>query len=99
MMKMLFSFTFMILSISCSAQLTDEEVYDLKSDRKKDDTSYIYWLPYRISKNFFLIQASNSKMSHHNELSLDFKMRKGSIICASREGTIIAARYDSDKGD
>ena len=37
-------------------------------------------------------------MSHKNELSLDFKMKKGSKICAAREGVVIEARADSDKG-
>jgi murein DD-endopeptidase MepM/ murein hydrolase activator NlpD len=58
----------------------------------------VYWLPYQKGKSFFLVQAANSNMSHKDELSLDFKMKKGSTICASREGTVIDARGDSDKG-
>jgi murein DD-endopeptidase MepM/ murein hydrolase activator NlpD len=71
---------------------------DLKTGRRKEDTSYVYWLPYAENKRFLLIQASNSKMSHRDELSLDFKMKKGSKICAAREGVVIEARGDSDKG-
>ena len=37
-------------------------------------------------------------MSHKDELSLDFKMKNGSKICASREGIVIDARSDSYKG-
>jgi hypothetical protein len=39
-------------------------------------------------KKFFLAQTANSYMSHKAELSLDFKMKKGSQICAAREGII-----------
>ena len=45
-----------------------------------------------------MIQAYNSKMSHTSELSLDFKMKKGSKICAAREGVVIALKEDSDVG-
>lgn len=37
-------------------------------------------------------------MSHRNELSLDFKMKKGSPVCAAREGIVVAVKADSDKG-
>ncbi|WP_315816043.1 hypothetical protein [Paraflavitalea speifideaquila] len=36
---------------------------DLKTGRKKEDTSYVYWLPYAGYKIFLLIQASDNKMS------------------------------------
>ena len=66
------------------AQLSDREIYDAKGGRIKNDTSYVYWLPYLPGKKFFLAQAANSHMSHKDELSLDFKMKKGSHICAAR---------------
>ena len=37
-------------------------------------------------------------MSHKNELSLDFKMHKGSKICAARDGIVTAIKKDSDAG-
>jgi murein DD-endopeptidase MepM/ murein hydrolase activator NlpD len=89
--------TTFIVSVT-QAQLTDEEIYDLKGGRVKNDTSYIYWLPFSPGKKFFLVQAANSHMSHRNELSLDFKMKKGSQICAAREGVVIEVKKDSDKG-
>lgn len=81
-----------------SAQLSNRAVMDLKSGRRPDDTSYVYWLPYAEDTKFLLIQAANSKMSHRNELSLDFKMRTGSKICAARDGIVIEAKGDSDQG-
>jgi len=80
------------------SQLTDNEIYNLKSGRVKPDSSYVYQLPFSKGSRFLLIQAYNSKMSHKDELSLDFKMKKGSWICAAREGVVESMRKDSDMG-
>ena len=45
-----------------------------------------------------MIQAYESTFSHKGERALDFKVKKGTKICAAREGVVIAARKDSDKG-
>jgi murein DD-endopeptidase MepM/ murein hydrolase activator NlpD len=37
-------------------------------------------------------------MSHKNELSLDFKMKPGTTVCAAREGVVTSTREDSDRG-
>lgn len=80
------------------AQLTDKQIHDLKGGRVKPDNSFIYSLPFAKGSKFLLIQAYNSKMSHRNELSLDFKMRKGRKICAARTGVVTAIKEDSDVG-
>lgn len=85
-------------SFSASAQLTDKEIYDLKGGRIKPDNSPVYYLPFAQGSKFLLIQAYNSKMSHKNEISLDFKMKKGSKICAARAGVVTAIKEDSDAG-
>ena len=87
-----------LIAFSPHAQLSDAAIYDAKGGRIKNDSSYVYWLPYAQGKKFFLAQAANSHMSHRNELSLDFKMKKGSQICAAREGVVIEVKKDSDKG-
>jgi len=97
-MKRFFSIISIFICFPCVAQLSDREVMDLKSGRHRDDSSHVYWLPYKKGKSYLLVQASNSKMSHKEELSLDFKMKKGSKICAARSGWVIEARGDSDKG-
>lgn len=71
---------------------------DLKKGKFKEDKSYIYTLPFSNKKRVFLIQAYESKMSHKGERALDFKVKKGTKICAARNGVVIAAREDSDKG-
>jgi murein DD-endopeptidase MepM/ murein hydrolase activator NlpD len=89
---------FVLLSYSGFSQLTDREVFDAKGGRLREDTSYVYGLPYEEGKSFFLIQAANSKMSHRGELSLDFKMKSGSKICAARDGIVIRTKSDSREG-
>jgi murein DD-endopeptidase MepM/ murein hydrolase activator NlpD len=80
------------------AQLPDKDIYALKSGRVTPDNSYIYTLPYSKGNKYFLIQAYNSRMSHQHELSLDFKMKKGTKICAARVGLVESIKEDSDVG-
>lgn len=89
---------FLFVQLIAVAQLTDEQIRELKSGGAIADTSYIYTLPFAAGSKFLLVQAYNSKMSHTNELSLDFKMRKGSKICAARNGIVQFVKEDSDAG-
>ncbi|MEP7374491.1 MAG: M23 family metallopeptidase [Chitinophagaceae bacterium] len=73
-------------------------IRDLKEGKFKEDNSYIYRLPFENSKKVFLIQAYNSRMSHKGEIALDFKIKKGTKICAARDGVVISSRKDADKG-
>ncbi len=70
---------------------------DLKNGKFKDDSSYIYNLPFEHKKKVFLIQGYESMFSHKGEKALDFKVKMGTKVCAARGGVVIAAREDSDK--
>jgi murein DD-endopeptidase MepM/ murein hydrolase activator NlpD len=96
-MKYLLPVLLLSLSITAFSQ-TDYSINDLKDAKFKKDSSYIYTLPFQIKKKVFLIQAYDSKMSHKGEKALDFKVKKGTKICAARDGIVISAREDSDKG-
>ncbi len=98
MMKAALTLFIMFFFADTFGQLNDSEIRDLKTGRTKNDTSYIYWLPYVKGTRFLFVQGANSKMSHANELSFDFKMKKGTKICAAREGRVIATKNDSNKG-
>ena len=82
--------------VNAHAQLTNQEIHNLKGGKTKPDNSFVYWLPF--AQKYLLIQAYNSSMSHKNEISLDFKMKKGSKICAARGGVVTATKADSDVG-
>ena len=97
-MKFTFLLLFTTLSLVANAQLTDSEIRHLKGGHVKPDNSPVYSLPFSKGSKFLLIQAYNSKMSHKGELSLDFKMQKGSKICAARAGVVTATKSDSDVG-
>jgi murein DD-endopeptidase MepM/ murein hydrolase activator NlpD len=97
-MKLFFFIFLIVLSLNSIGQLNDREIRDLKTGRIKDDSSYVYWLPYKKGVRHLFIQGANSGFSHKDELSFDFKMKRGSKICASRPGLVIGTKYDSDKG-
>jgi murein DD-endopeptidase MepM/ murein hydrolase activator NlpD len=97
-MKKIFSLCLIIPAINCFAQ-DQYSTRDLKEGKFKDDSSYIYSLPFQDHKKVFLIQGYESKIfSHKGERALDFKVKQGTKICAAREGVVIALREDSDKG-
>ena len=64
---------------------------DLKAGKFEADSSYIYSLPFENKKKVFLIQGYESKIfSHKNERALDFKVKKGTKVCAARAGVVIS---------
>lgn len=88
---------FLLAPVCCFAQ-SNYSYRDLKAGRYVEDTSYVYTLPFQKGKRVFVVQGYESNMSHKGEVSLDFKVRKGTAICAAREGIVVATRDDSNKG-
>ena len=64
----------------------------------KDDTSYVYALPYENNTSHLLIQGYFSRLSHKERAALDFKMKRGTKICAVRDGIVVRVKEDGDKG-
>jgi len=64
----------------------------------KDDTSYVYSLPYEGGKSYLLVQGYFSRLSHKERAALDFKMKRGTKICAAREGVVVRVKKDGDRG-
>jgi murein DD-endopeptidase MepM/ murein hydrolase activator NlpD len=87
----------LLLPFCCFSQQA-YSINDLKNGKFKADSSFIYNLPFENRKKVFLVQAYESGFSHKSERALDFKIKKGTTICAAREGIVIALREDSDKG-
>jgi murein DD-endopeptidase MepM/ murein hydrolase activator NlpD len=63
-----------------------------------EDTSYVYNLPFEERKSYRLVQGYFSAYSHKNRAALDFKMKRGTTICASREGVVVRVKEDGDRG-
>jgi len=70
----------------------------LQKGKLRDDTSYVYDLPFEKGKKYFLVQGYFSHLSHKERAALDFKMRRGTKICAARGGVVIRAKEDGDRG-
>jgi murein DD-endopeptidase MepM/ murein hydrolase activator NlpD len=87
-----------LFSLAGFSQTNDYSIRDLKAGKFIADSSPVYLLPFEKGKKVFLIQAYESKMSHKGERALDFKVKKGTKICAARDGVVIAARKNSDEG-
>jgi murein DD-endopeptidase MepM/ murein hydrolase activator NlpD len=98
----LLSFKYIILScfvfVACSSTKQHYTVRELINGKFRNDSSYIYSLPFKTGKKVFLIQGYETSFSHKGERALDFKVRTGTLICAAREGIVTSVRMDSDKG-
>lgn len=71
---------------------------DLQKGRIKDDSSFVYALPYRQASSHLLVQGYYSAYSHKNRAALDFKMKRGTKVLAARSGVVIRLKEDGEKG-
>lgn len=70
----------------------------LQQGKIKDDTSYIYALPYEEGKSFRVIQGYFSPFTHKERAALDFNMKRGTKILAAREGVVVRVKEDGTLG-
>ena len=75
-----------------------KEVKRLQKGQVKDDSSYIYGLPYEEGKSYYLVQGYFSALTHRERAALDFKMKRGTRICAARDGVVVRVKEDGDRG-
>lgn len=68
----------------------------------RHDSRYVYALPYSPGESHLVLQGYNGTHSHNAETqdtySLDFEMPEGTVVCAAREGQVIAYKSDSNEG-
>lgn len=70
----------------------------LQSGKLKEDTSYLYNLPYNKNETHRLVQGYFSTLSHKERAALDFKMKRGTPVLAARGGVVVRVKEDGDKG-
>ena len=91
-----------IIIYLCSCAVSNnpqrKQIKDLQKGITKEDTSFVYHLPYEKDEHHLLVQGYFSKYSHKNRAALDFKMKRGTTICAARDGIVIRVKEDGDKG-
>ncbi len=75
-----------------------EETKLLQKGIIKDDTSYVYALPFEEGKSFRVIQGYFSGFTHKERAALDFNMKRGTNIAAARSGVVVRVKEDGTKG-
>jgi murein DD-endopeptidase MepM/ murein hydrolase activator NlpD len=89
---------FLLAGCTVSNNPLRKEIKQLQKGNIKDDTSYVYALPFENGKAYFLVQGYFGKFSHKERAALDFKMKKGTKILAARDGVVTRVKEDGDKG-
>ncbi|MBI1341660.1 MAG: peptidoglycan DD-metalloendopeptidase family protein [Terrimonas sp.] len=70
----------------------------LQRGKIHEDTSYVYWLPYKEGTAHWLVQGYYSPFTHRNRVALDFKMKKGTEVYAMRGGVVTRMNEKGEKG-
>ncbi|MGH2552596.1 MAG: M23 family metallopeptidase [Chitinophagaceae bacterium] len=98
-MKTLILF-FIIVAASCSVSKNPlrKQFKLIQKGIIKDDTSFVYALPFESNKAHFLVQGYFGRFSHKERAALDFKMKRGTNILAARDGIVARYKEDSKKG-
>ena len=89
---------FFILGCAVSNNPLRKEIKQLQKGIMKDDTSYVYALPYEKGKSFRVIQGYFSRHTHKERAALDFNMNRGTKITAVREGIVVRVKEDGTLG-
>lgn len=90
----------MLSLIGCSVSNNPQrkEIKLLQKGIIKDDSSFVYHLPYETGKTHMLVQGYFSRYTHKERAALDFKMKRGTKICAARAGVVVRIKNDGKKG-
>src|ERR1051325_3726507 len=98
-MKLLF-YCMMFCLVGCSVSKDPRRGYvrDLQKGKIKEDTSYVYALPYEINTSHLVVQGYFSHYSHKDRVAVDIAMPKGTKICAARNGVVVRVVENNTKG-
>ncbi|SRR6266498_253923 len=91
-------FCLFLIGCAVSKNPLRKQVKLLQKEFIKDDTSYIYALPYEKNTSHLLIQGYFSRFTHKERAALDFKMKRGTKILAARGGIVVRVKQDGNKG-
>lgn len=89
-----------VTAASCAVSSNPQrsQVRQLQKGIIKEDTSFVYTLPFEKDKKHLLVQGYFSHFSHKERAALDFKMKRGTAVCAARDGVVVRVKEDGDKG-
>ncbi|MBL7728829.1 MAG: M23 family metallopeptidase [Dinghuibacter sp.] len=80
------------------AEINRSTARGLQKQRFSEDTSFVYWLPWRENGKHLVVQGYYSPYSHKTDVALDFKLKTGTTICAARGGVVYDLFEDSNVG-
>lgn len=91
---------FTVAAASCAVSNNPQrsQIRKLQKGIIKEDTSFVYTLPFEKDKKHLLAQGYFSHFSHKERAALDFKMKRGTPVCAARDGVVVRVKEDGDKG-
>jgi len=92
------SIVIIITSCAVSKDPQRKMVKDLQKGKIKEDTSFVYALPYEKNTSHLIVQGYYSTHSHKNRVAIDFKMKRGTKITAARSGVVVRLKEDSHQG-
>lgn len=92
--------TLLLIFTSCSVSKDPIHNYtrQLQNGTIKEDTSYVYHLPFAVNTSHRLVQGYFSHYTHKNRIALDFKMKRGTEIFAARNGVVVRVKEDGNRG-
>lgn len=91
---------FLVVFTGCSVSNNPQraQIRKLQKGIIKEDTSYVYSLPYEVNKKHLLVQGYFTRLTHKERAALDFKMKRGTNICATRGGVVVRVKEDGNRG-
>jgi murein DD-endopeptidase MepM/ murein hydrolase activator NlpD len=101
LIKLLFMcYAVIALCASCSVSKDPQRsnIRELQAGKRKEDTSYVYALPFAKGTSHLVVQGYYSRLSHKNRIAVDIKMKRGTKILAAREGIVIRLQEQNNKG-
>lgn len=80
------------------AQKNKAEIRNFQKGKLQEDSSFVYWLPYKEGTKKLMVQGYLTHYSHATLIANDFKMKIGTTICAARAGVVINVKESSNIG-
>lgn len=92
--------TILLSAVSCAVSKDPQATKFrlLQKGKLKDDTSFVYSLPYAINTKQRVVQGYFSRFTHKNRAAIDFMMKRGTAIHAARGGVVARVKEDGTKG-
>lgn len=87
-----------LLSCGVSKDPMRRTVKKLQRGAIREDSSYAYTLPYLPGKSYRIMQGYFGSFTHQERIAIDFNMKKGTPVCAAREGVVVRVKEDGDRG-